>query len=82
MGWAGVGNKAMCPMLDMINHDHGARPRFSYDARQDVFSVAADRNYPKGQQVASLPLCLLEIMMMTTTQLCEAVKQESRPSRK
>ena len=50
----------MCPMLDMINHDHGARPRFSYDARQDVFSVAADRNYPKGQQVASLPLCLLK----------------------
>ena len=28
-----------------------ARPRFSYDARADVFSVAAERAYANGEQV-------------------------------
>jgi hypothetical protein len=43
--------KAMVPMLDFINHRTAARARFSYDARADVFSVAAERAYMKGEQV-------------------------------
>lgn len=43
--------KAMVPMLDLMNHRTDARARFSYDARVDVFSVAAERAYAKGEQV-------------------------------
>ena len=43
--------KAMVPMLDFINHRTAARARFRYDAQADVFSVAAERAYVKGEQV-------------------------------
>jgi hypothetical protein len=41
----------MVPMLDFFNHQSSARPRFGYDPRTDVFSVAAEKPYLKGEQV-------------------------------
>lgn len=43
--------KAMVPMLDFINHDSSAQPRFCYDARTGSFAVRAERSYRKGDQV-------------------------------
>ncbi|GJP54374.1 hypothetical protein CLOM_g13471, partial [Closterium sp. NIES-68] len=50
-GIESLGNLALVPYADMINHNPGTHTLLCYDEEQQVVEITADRDYEPGEQV-------------------------------